>query len=418
VRISDFRNEPGRASATVSWEESERPPVRISFEVDAAGREDLVADPNGFLVGAYFPAVRHGERRIALEGPISPRLRDGLVAVNALFRSWYEGARPDPTIEPTAGFRAPYPRCPSRAAAFVSGGVDSSFSLRLNREEVPFDHPASFRDLIWLAGRGFPGEEESPPAVDHRNRLAAVLSELAGEAGADLIPVRTNLRQIEPDMMFLGYEFQAAYVASAALMLANRFDVVSFSSGWDLAHLIPWGTHPLVDPNLGTEALSIRHDGIAFGRAEKLRRLARWETAIRNLVVCNDVPPGPLLNCGRCYKCVETMTLLESEGLFSLAGQFPADRVTPEMVDAVTLAPNLRSSFREYAEFWRAMIPGLEARGRTDLVRAVGRKLESARRLEIRLAERDWKGRLKRLDRALTGGLGYRMARSRRGSMR
>jgi len=414
MKIERLRAEAGRVSATVTWEDCDRPPLEIFFETEPEFAADIVANPNGFLVGAYFPAVRHRERRVRLDGPVSPQLRDGLAAVNSLYRRWYGGERVDLAVESRAGYQAPYPRRPARAAAFLSGGVDSLFTLRKNREEIPPDHPASVRDLLWLAGRGFPGAEDSPPAVGHRERLGRILSEVARDTDSSLIPIRTNLRRIEPDMNFLGYEFQAAYVVAAALMLSGRFDVVSFSSGWDLSHLIPWGTHPLVDSNLGTEGLAVRHDGVAFGRAEKLRRLGDWTVAVRSLVVCNDTPSGPVLNCGRCYKCVETMTLLVSEGLFSLAEQFPSSGVTPELIDSVTLAPNLRSSFRDYAGFWQAMIPGLEARGREDLVCAIKRKLDSARRLDAWLAERDWKGRLKRLDRVVTRGLGHRLLRGSR----
>jgi hypothetical protein len=412
VKISNLRVEGARVEARVEWEDCQRPELRIFWETEPEYADALRPDPSSILIAAFFPAARHGEHRIALEGPISPRLRDGLRAVSALFRSWYGGERRSPDIESAKGIEAPYPRTPARAAAFLSGGIDSLFTLRRNRLDLPREHPRSIRDSLWLTGRDFPGMENSPEALRHSERLGKALKEVAKDAGTNLVAIRTNSRQLEPDVLFLGYEFQAAWVASAAHVLASRFDVVSFSSGWDIAHTIPWGSHPLVDPNFGTEAIEIRHDGIAFGRAEKLRQIATWNTAIRNLVVCNEIPSEPSLNCGRCYKCVETMTLLLSEGLLSGTAQFPERDVTPEKIDRLTLAPNLRSSFSDYSEFWKAMIPALERARRNDLIEAVRRKLEDARRLEAWLEEKDWKGRLKRLDRRLSGGLGVRAVRA------
>jgi hypothetical protein len=265
---------------------------------------------------------------------------------------------------------------------------------------------------VWLVGREFPGTEDSSRAVGHARRLRASLADVARDAGATLVPVRTNARRLEPDLLFFGYEFQGAYVASAAHVLRRRFDVIAFSSGWDLAHLIPWGTHPLVDPSLGTEAVRIRHEGVAFGRAEKLSRLADWDAALRNLVVCNENPSGDAPNCGECYKCVETMTLLVSRGLFGRAKQFPASEVSSGMIANLTLAPNLRSSFSDYSSFWEAMVPDLENRGRKDLVQAIRDKLAEARCLEAWQRELDWKGVLKRADRRISGGLGLRALRA------
>ncbi len=415
MKISDLRREgPARVAATIVWEESNGPTQEIFFETDDEFGPALNADPNAFLLAAYFPAIRHGEKRIAIAGPISPRLRDGLRGVAALFRAWFGGARKEPRLESALGFVPPEPRVPARAASYLSGGIDSLFTLRKNRQEIPSDHPDSIQDLLWLVGRDFPGAESSPEAVHHGKRLLDVLGEIARDAGATLIPVRTNARCLEPDIVFFGYEFQGAYLASAALALAGRFSVVSFSSGWEMGRLIPWGSHPLVDPNFATEAVAFRHEGAAYGRAEKLGTISDWEAAVRNLVVCNENPTAASLNCGHCYKCVETMTLLLSKDLLSVARQFPSSDVTAEMVDGLTLAPNLRSSFTEYAGFWRTMIPALASRGRKDLVEAIRAKLADSRRLELWLQERDWKGRLKRLDRRLTGGFGMSAFRALR----
>ena len=416
MRISDIRREgPARFAATVIWEDSDRPRREVYFETDDELGKDLREDPNVFLSAAYFPAIRHGEKRLALEGAVSPRLWDGLRSIAALFRSWYgsEG-RDEVSVEPARGFVPTLPRVPARAASFISGGIDSLFTLRKNRLEIPPDHPASIRDLLWIVGREFPGDEDSPDALRRSRRMRELLGEVARDSGATLVPVRTNIRLLDPDLVFFGYEFQGAYIASAAHALAARLNVVSFSSGWDIGHLIPWGTHPLVDSNFATEGVDFRHAGLLYGRADKLRAIGDWDVGVRSLVVCNEGSTADSANCGRCYKCIETKTLLLSEGLLPRAGEFPGD-VTPAMIESLTLAPNLRSSFAEYSGFWAAMLPDLEARGRSDLAAAIRAKLDDARRLEAWLRERDWKGLLKRADRRFSGGLGLRALRAIRG---
>src|SRR4029078_454714 len=73
----------------------------------------------------------------------------------------------------------------------------------------------------------------------------------------------------------------------------------------------PWGSHPLLDPLFGTSALRFVHDGLGASRARKARPTRPTELARRHLFVCDNPNPGdPLPNCGRCEKCLRTMTEL------------------------------------------------------------------------------------------------------------
>jgi len=56
-----------RVAATVVWEDCDRPSREIYFETDQAFGAIWPAS-NAFLLGSYQPAMRHGERRIRVEG--------------------------------------------------------------------------------------------------------------------------------------------------------------------------------------------------------------------------------------------------------------------------------------------------------------------------------------------------------------
>jgi len=85
MRIGGIRTGPGtfgtRFAATVVWEDSHRPPVEIWWDLDEDLAADAFPDPNAFVAAAFVPALRHGERRIAVEGAVCPLLAAGLEAV-------------------------------------------------------------------------------------------------------------------------------------------------------------------------------------------------------------------------------------------------------------------------------------------------------------------------------------------------
>src|ERR1051326_2647139 len=126
MRITELRTASDslrtRASARSEWEDSDRPDREMYFETNARWAEDLVPDPNGFLLACALPAARHGERRIFVEGAVCPVLRDGLRSAVELLNRWYGSTRRLPILEPSLGFVAPHRRIPARSAPPFSGG--------------------------------------------------------------------------------------------------------------------------------------------------------------------------------------------------------------------------------------------------------------------------------------------------------
>ena len=396
MRISELRLERtgsgARASARVRWEDSARSPLELFFETDARGMDDLTPEPEAFVTACALPAIRSGERRLRVDGPLCPRLAEGLATAAALLQGWYGGSRGPIPIEPS-GFRALVPRESPRAALFFTGGIDSTHLLRVNRRSYAREHPRSFADCLLLHGNLKAESDESPWSV----RALAAVGEAAEAAGLALVPVRTNLWDIEPDLEFVTFQSLSSGLAAAAHLFRRRWNRVSLASGRDIVREMPRGTHPLLDPLYSSSALDILHEPLRLTRLERLEAIASEPPGIGQLVVCLAYPGAPHLNCGECEKCVRTMTQLLALGRLGEARSFAHRDVRPEMIRPIHVSP-------PEILYWVETLPVLARVGRPDLVAAIREKLEETARRERWLAEEGLTGRLRRLDRRFLGG--------------
>ena len=134
--VTNVRIENGegtaRLTATVIWEDTRRSPVDIYFEVPSAFAGALVEEGNSFLVACVFPAAEAGEKRIAVDSYVCPRLRAGLEMILRLFQQWYGTGQRRIALE-SAGVAYRRRPGPAAAAAFLTGGIDSLATLRRKR---------------------------------------------------------------------------------------------------------------------------------------------------------------------------------------------------------------------------------------------------------------------------------------------
>ncbi len=400
-RRGDTRVEVG---ATIVWEDAPRPPVDLVYGAEGEGAPSIEPEPDAFLLAAAFPAIRHGERRIALEGAACPRLRDGLEAAAALIEGWYGEPRRLPAIEPSGGFRAPFPASP-RSAAFLSGGADSLDLFLRNRSRFATDHPASIRDGLHVAGFPFIHAPGSDAEQDLRDRASRSSSALAAALDVALTRIDSNILDVEPSFAFAGREYFAAAYASMAHLFSSRWTDVALASGHEIpAVLTPTGSHPLLDPLFSTGALEIRHEGADRTRLEKIEAIAARPELLAHLLVCHEAPlPGGVLNCGRCEKCVRTMTELAAAGAPPGAASFAAE-LTPAAIESADVPADL-------GFYWPPLVEPLRRRGRLDLARAVERRVRRAHGVERWHADAGWTGLLRRIDRRI---FGERLLRARR----
>ncbi|MCZ7529160.1 MAG: hypothetical protein M5U31_01730 [Acidimicrobiia bacterium] len=317
--------------------------ARIGVDRQYVGLVDPGSNP--FIPVATIGAAVVGED-LHVEDPISPDLRDGAQRAAVLYNEWW-GHEAIAVRGPTAKPR--FPRGPGRGL-FFTRGVDSMFSLgqSITGAIEPFTH------LIGVAG------------IDHWVSPASRVStwddtaEFADNVGLPIVRVTTNLREFL-DPLAEWIRTHGTFLASFALALSPLFDSVVISSTQRSDHEIPLGSHSELDPLWSTERTSIIHYGSEFGRHEKVVRLANDPEMLEHLKVCWVADSSG--NCGRCEKCLRTMTALAMAGCspdVSFAAALSpvaieevdvhSERIAFEIRDE--LAPDIPDSMRDLRDAW------------------------------------------------------------------
>jgi len=410
VRVFDARRETSaeivRLSASVAWEDSPRPPRTIWAEFPAELEPSLSEELDGFTIVAAIVAQHHGERRLAIEGTLCPRLAGNVSAATSLLAGWFGGFVPG--IEASRGFAARFSPPRARSALFFSGGIDSLFALARNRDRYSPAHPAFFRDAIVVDGYCFHPAGGSPRARDYWRRTQRATSSAARIAGLDPVFVRTNFRELEDDFDFFGAKYHAAMLAAVAHLLSPRVTSATISSGLDVPRLRPWGSHPVLDVLYSGSSLSIVHDGVESSRLEKVDRLAAWPAVLGSLMVCHEGPLGTdALNCGQCEKCLRTRAALEAAGA---SGSFETPGVSAADLRDLPLGPHPWA----VAGYWAELADRFRARERPEMSAAAGEVASRAGAITRWHDGRGWKGAFRRLDRRFFGSLLLRASRQLR----
>ena len=389
-----------RIAAEVIWENRDRPSQNVYFETSAEFGSDLYLNPNSFLLACALPAMRYGEKRIAIDAPICPEIKDGLISAMRCLINWHGGdCVPQPRHRSVIDIEAPIQSevlysGVQRAGAFFSGGIDALAMLRDNHLNFKSDHPRHIKDGILVYGI-LKGENKSDPTFQN---VVNAVSAIAKDAGINLIQVSTNayshFRDLDPDFSFWRREYLGSFLAAVAHAFVPRLSIASIASTYDYGSLEPWGSHPLLDPLYSNLGLQIRHENPALSRLEKTKLVGEWDLALKHLRVCNEKASYSQgnYNCGKCYKCVKTMTAFLALGLLDRVETFKEKDVSQKL-----LVENCYISDAYGENCYLELIEPLSQIGRQDLI-------EGIYRISRRYHERDLKGRIKRLDRHLFNG--------------
>lgn len=378
-----------RIAARVVWEGSRTGPDGLWFETDAPFAQDMEPAPEAFLVAATPIAAGLGEPRLAIEGRVCTRLRDGLAAAMHRLADWYPRCREIP-IQATGGFAQKARREPARIAVFLSGGVDSLSLLFSNRREPSREGASRVQDAIHLFGwhsDDFEGPTPRPERVRMWREQQARLEGLAESLSCAVVPVRTNVRTFHPGFPWSRDVAFGAGMIAAAHAFPRRWSEVRFASGGFPGAYPPHGSHPDLDPLYSSSAVEVRHADAERTRMEKIRELATWPEALAVLEVClhHEVAAPGIVNCGTCEKCVRTMLALSAIGRLDEAVTFPGRGDMAERLEAVRLPSG------HLAKFSEELVHALSAAGRHDLARTLERKLAEAASRAVRRERR--KGR-------------------------
>jgi hypothetical protein len=111
-------------------------------------------------------------------------------------------------------------------------------------------------------------------------------------------------------------------LASVAHLLSDQFDRICIPATHTYGDVIPWGSHPLLDPLWSSDQLDILYDGAEANRFQKCEVIAQYPKALDTLRVCWKNPGGDY-NCGHCEKCTRTMLMLKAHGVLEKSKAFP-----------------------------------------------------------------------------------------------
>ena len=370
--ISDLKYteaDRARISAKVTFEECDQPEKEIFIETPVEFGSDLSLNPAAFLVGTIIPAIHFNEKRIKIDEKICPSLLEGLETVMGLMENWTQGMFKPLAVEcaTSSSVSGTWPR--NRAGMVFSGGVDSLAALRLNRLRYPSTHPGYIRDCFFIHGFDIGGVQERGMKYHVFDRAYKAMEKITEDAGARLVPVYTNIRHLCDDRDLWLNRFFGAVLAAVAHALSSRIDLFYIASSYDIENLAPCGSHPLLDPQYSSSDMKISHRDLSWSRIDKIALIKEWKTGMDNLRVCL-ANVKDRLNCGRCEKCVRTMTGLVAVDGLETSGAFVENDVTPDMFDPFKI------NIRHREPFYRELLPLLKARGRNDLVKIITFKLK------------------------------------------
>lgn len=318
----------------------------------------LVSDAGAneaMMLAGLFPAMSSTSRLSAVD-PVSPRLLAALPLVQDIVRSWeqrYPSYERYQRVEISAQPSPPTPPASGRGvASFFTAGVDSFFTAVTHRDEIDA--------LVHVCGFDVrPGNDAL------QQRVLEGVAAAADGLGKPLVVVECDLRSFG-DRYANWAVYHGAALAAVGHALAGRFHTIHVPATLTYAHLVPLGSHPLLDPLWSSETMEIRHDGAEASRIDKLERIADEPAARRWLRVCWE-NRGGAYNCGRCEKCLRTMVALRS------LDRLDDFETLPHVIDegairAVTL-PEVRYT-------WEASLARLEVSGHDPgLARALRRRL-------------------------------------------
>jgi hypothetical protein len=294
-----------------------------------------VSDSGNPWVACLLPLAATIGEDIEIPLPVDAELLEGAFGVVRLWQSWYPHLH---RIEVKAESAA-IADTPTDTMAFFSAGVDSYFTV--------LRHPA--KHFVNVLGFDMPLANEVA-FQSHCDRLSAI----AGRLGAELLPMRTNIRQTRWKTCHwerLGF---GAALATIGLILEKRFARVLLPASTDYGSLYPWGSHPLADPLFSTSKTRIVHDGATHTRAEKIAFIAESALVRETLHVCfrgQDGSGQDETNCCRCEKCYRTMTTLEILGKLDQCVLFDGANYDASQISRILIeSPPAKAYYREIAD--------------------------------------------------------------------
>jgi hypothetical protein len=304
VGLFDVRRTETPESATISYLfDIAGTTQEVWFRISAPAAN---AAAETFVALTLLPAMKLGAD-VALDRPVSERMLRNLGAIQDVFACW----QPE-TFRRIAIHALPSPsqtRISNAVACFFSAGVDSFYTLLKHSDEVT--------TLLLVHGFDIGLENEAMSA-----KVSATVRRIAARLNKKVIEIHTNVRAFSASRLRWGM-YHGSVLAAVGLMLAPLVSKIYIPATHTYADLLPWGSHPLVDPLWSSEQVSFVHDGCEATRVEKVAAISKSDVAMSTLRVCWRNPGGEY-NCGRCDKCLRTMVNLHLASALGRCSTLPS----------------------------------------------------------------------------------------------
>jgi len=222
------------------------------------------------------------------------------------------------------------------AGMLFSGGVDSLTSYLRHKKERP--------DLISIWG-----VPDIPPFEEKFwGRMWSDISTLAKRDGLEAFQIKTDaFRNTNHELLRSDFGSNWWGGVTGGLFLLGMCAPVTATRGTETIIIASSytedfkegsGFHPWIDHNLSWADVAVVHDGYELSRQQKLKYLSQGENLryLAQLRVCWD--SALKTNCGKCEKCLRTITGLVVEGVDPDNCNFDIDEKT---------FPLLKSCFTE-----------------------------------------------------------------------
>jgi len=312
---------------------------RAYFKFDRKNYYYLQPDASPFAAALLVPSMALGED-LVVEGAISERLYGGMRAIMKIISRWNIGLKP---VNIIAESLIPDQAEPRRIATFFSGGVDSFYTY--------LKHKKDFSDRIsaFITINGFD--------IDRGNKklwtaAKGNVADVARHEGIEVVALESNLRELT-DPIFPWSYTHGGCLAAAGLCLRREFKKIYVPSSLGREQQIPWGSHLETDKLWSSEALFFDHDGTEARRVDKIAwQIAKSPLALSYLRVCYMNAKGAY-NCGRCEKCVRTMTSLLAAGKLAEAKTFPNRIYPPDLLAAACVKRSVAIEHKDNLEMLR-----------------------------------------------------------------
>jgi hypothetical protein len=290
--------------ATLEWPDGER--ERLWYRVPEEWERAITQQLDPFAVALVMLAM--GRRTdLRLHGPVSPSLLANLEEYQSIWQFW------NPADYAAVGFTADVEAEAERAegegaVVSFSGGIDACYSVSRHLQGRVGRRNVAVEAGLMLEGFDIPlGDANYAAAVAGGTRML-------DSVGLPLITAATNWRELERRHAINWTHAFGSAIISCLSLLSRQFAIGVLGSGDRYYDVKPHGSTPLTDPLLGSASFTVRHDGAAASRIEKVAMVAQWPQALQYLRVCWE-GPNKGRNCSRCEKCIRTILDFRVAGL-------------------------------------------------------------------------------------------------------